>query len=179
MKCCAKILSLPLAAVLLLSVPQAAGALVVTTFSEVADDPVNLLVNPKAIPGANVIYTVMTANQDPFPIDDDTVSLVAPIPPGTVLFVDRLPGFRNGPIAFIDGTPSSGLSYRFKRFGHKTSDLQFSNDGGSSLTYIPAADALGYDAQVTHIRVTPGGIFRAMTAAGAPNFSIKFQVLVQ
>ncbi len=179
MKCCVRktLLVIALAVVLLPAVPGAASALVVTVFSEVVDDPVNGLVNPKAIPGANVIYTVTAANQDVTPIDKDTVSLVTPVPSGTILFVDKLA--RSGPVAFIDGTPSSGLVFRQKKLGHKTSDLEFSGNGGTTFDYIPTPDALGYDPNVTHIRVTPGGIFRALSVAGAPNFSIKFQVLVQ
>ena len=182
MKCCVEktILGvMALAAAFLPLIPGPASALVVTTFSEVVDDPVNGLVNPKAIPGANVVYTLVTANPDAFVIDNDTVFLVTPIPPGTVLFVNQLADAKSGPVAFIDGTPSSGLIYRFKNLGHKSSDLEFSNDGGSTFGYVPTPDALGYDPNVTHIRVTPIGIFRAAGAAGAPNFSIKFQVLVQ
>lgn len=86
---------------------------------------------------------------------------------------------RKRPIEFIDGTPSSGLSYTFVSLDSATDGLSFSNDGGGSFTYIPIPDAEGVDTNVTHFRASTQGGFVAPSGSGSPSFQFKFQVKVQ
>ena len=60
-------------------------------------------------------------------------------------------------MAFVNGTPSSALTWTFTALNSTTDDLDFSNDGGATWTYVPAADAQGCDVAVTDIRMRPKG----------------------
>lgn len=158
-----------------LSLPQ----LATSCSLRVIQDPVNDGANPKAIPGATILYTVVTANQGPAAIDQDTVELVHPIPDGTALLLTDLAGPGSGPVLFQDGIPSSGLSYRFRYLRTKGDGLEFSNNGGMSFNYTPTPDGQGADSAVTHLRIKPRGVFQGLMPEGAPNFSIQLQVLLQ
>lgn len=48
-----------------------------------------------------------------------------------------------------------------------------------SWSYTPLADADGYDANVTNIRVNPKGVMRASNGTDHPTFTLRFQVRVQ
>ncbi len=74
---------------------------------------------------------------------------------------------------------NSGLSYTFTSLGSSTDDIEFSNDSGASWIYTPVADADGYDANVTNIRINPKGVMRASNGSDHPTFTLRFQVRVQ
>ena len=40
-------------------------------------------------------------------------------------------------------------------------------------------DANGYDANVTHFRITPAGIFNGNTGSGSPNFQVQLRMQVK
>ena len=101
-----------------------------------------------------------------------------PVPANTRLFVGDLGGVGSGPIVFINGTPSSGLTYTFTSLGNATDDVSFSNTGCTPFTnYTPVPDINGFDALVTCIRINPKGTFAA-TGGGNPNFELRFRVRV-
>jgi hypothetical protein len=52
-------------------------------------------------------------------------------------------------------------------------DVDFSNDGGSTWTYVPAPNALGVDPAVTHIRIRPKG-----TMAAGSGFNLLFGYMI-
>ena len=79
----------------------------------VVSDPVNGTVVPKAIPGAVMAYSVQVINTGVGTADNNTTLISDPIPANTQLFVGDLGGPGSGPIVFINGTPSSGLTYTF------------------------------------------------------------------
>ena len=65
----------------------------------------------------------------------------------------------SGPLAFTNGTTSSGLTYTFSALGTQplrladpADDVAFSNDGGATWTYGPTAGADGCDPLVTNVR---------------------------
>ena len=80
----------------------------------------------------------------------------------------------SGPVRFTDGSPSSGLIYTFTSLASATDDIEFSNDGGSTYTYVPVADGAGLDADVTHIRIRPRGSFQGFGA-----FTVEFKAGVK
>jgi hypothetical protein len=85
----------------------------------------------------------------------------------------------SGPIAFANGTPSSALTYSFVGLGNGGDDVELSNNGGTSWTYTPVANASGCDPAVTHIRVKPKGTMAAAASgAGNPYFEVRFLVRV-
>ncbi|MEL6226852.1 MAG: hypothetical protein AAFR01_07510, partial [Pseudomonadota bacterium] len=143
----------------------------VTKTTQVVSDPVSTAF-PKAIPGAVVRYTLTVRNEGDGTPDRNTVELVDPVPDGTSLMVDD-PG--TGPVVFVDGSPGSGLTFSYAGLASSLDDIDFSNDGGSSFGYVPAPDANGADANVTHLRLRPRGRF---AAGGAPSFEFQFRVRV-
>jgi uncharacterized repeat protein (TIGR01451 family) len=144
------------------------------------DDPVNGTVNPKAIPGASMLYTIVATNQGTGVVDADTVVITDQIPANTALFVGDLDG-NGSPVSFIDGATSSGLSYSFTSLASTTDDMEFSNNDGASYTYDPGpdADADGFNSSVTHLRVRPKGVFYGASGGNNPSFELKFKVRME
>ncbi|MGZ9076115.1 MAG: hypothetical protein ACXW13_10105, partial [Burkholderiaceae bacterium] len=142
-------------------------------------DPVNGTTLPKAIPGAVVQYSILVTNSGAGTATNNTTVITDPIPANTRLFVANLGGPGSGPIAFVDGTPSSGLTYTFSGLGAGGDAVSFSNAAGcATFTYTPVPDANGFDAAVTCIRVNPTGTFAAASGGNNPNFELRFHVRV-
>ena len=143
------------------------------------NDPFNGSTNPKAIPGAEVLYNLQATNQGPGTSDNDSVVLIDPIPANTDLYVNDLVSAGAGPIRFADLSTASGLTYSFIGLGSSADDLGFSNDNGTTYNYTPTADADGFDPAVTHIRVSPGGTFTGDSGSGSPGFEIQYKVRIR
>ena len=146
----------------------------VQTFS----DPFNGESNPKAIPGGVMLYTITASNQGGGTTDANTVELADPIPVNTALFVGDINGAGSGPVLFTDGAIASGLTYTFISIDDLTDDVAFSIDG-TNYDYIPAPDAGGFDASITHMRINPKGPFNGASGGDIPTFEVKFQVRVK
>jgi hypothetical protein len=142
-------------------------------------DPYNGATNPKAIPGAVLTYSVSVSNSSAGYPDSDSVAVVQSVPAQSSLYVRDLGAAGSGPVAFAQGTPPSGLTYTFTSLASATDDVAFSSNGGVSFGYAPTPDASGFDAAVTHIRVTPRGIFAGSTGSGSPSFTISYRVKVK
>ena len=144
-------------------------------------DPVNLLVNPKFIPGAVARYTLIASNSGG-PADNDSTVITDPIPANTLLYVKDIGGAGSGPVLFTQGATSSTLTYTFTALGNLVDDLEFANDGtGTDWTITPTFDATtGCDTTVppiTHIRIKPKGTFIGGTPN--PSFNLTFRVCVK
>jgi len=148
----------------------------VQTFS----DPYNGESNPKAIPGAVVLYTIAVSNQGGGSTDVDSLIITDPIPTYTSLFVGDIDGLgpASGPVLFTDGaTPDeSGLTYTFISLDNDADDVAFSNNGGSTFVYEPQPDAQGFDSNVTHIQISPKGTFNGTSGGNTPNFEIRIKM---
>ena len=151
--------------------PAVLPAISVAKTSSPVSDPVNGSTGPKFIPGAVADYVVVVSNSAAGSPDANTVVAGDAVPNGLKLFVGNLGGAGSGPVAFTDGSPSSGLTYSFTSLASTTDSPSFSNNGGASYAYVPSPDADGYDAAVTHFRVVPSG-----TMAGAGGSSTSFQL---
>ncbi len=138
-------------------------------------DPHNGFVNAKAIPGAELLYTIRTINGRQERIDRNSLVMTDAVPVGTRLYVGDIDGDGSGPVLFEDGAVSSGLRYRYRGLTAHNDDLEFSADGGASFTYTPLPDGGGYDARVTHWRVRPRGWLRESDGAAHPEFSLRFR----
>jgi len=148
----------------------------VTTFS----DPTSG-VNPKAIPGAVMIYTIQVTNQGPGAVDADSLRITDAIPSDTKLYVGDL---GDGPVAFLDGSSyggtDSGLDpYSYIALDNDTDDLAFSSNNGTSFTYYPSPDGDDCDQNVTNILINPKGSMDGAAAGNSPSFQIRFRVQVQ
>jgi hypothetical protein len=135
-------------------------------FSTLLSDPVRGTSNPKSIPGAVRSYTLRLTNSGAGKVDNDTLVLRDPLPAAMELYVGDLAGPGLGPVQFVDGSPTSGLTFTFTSLASGTDSVDFSNDNGATWTYVPTPDGNGYDAAVTHIRLRPQG---AMNEAGGGN----------
>jgi uncharacterized repeat protein (TIGR01451 family) len=133
------------------------AALSVTKVSSLISDPVNLTTNPKAIPGALVEYLISVTNNGTAATDTNSVVVIDNGPADAKLCQITRVG---GPVVFTD-PGGSGLTYTFTAIGSTTDNLEFSNNGGASWTYVPSADAQGCDAAVTSFRLRPGGAMAA------------------
>lgn len=115
------------------------------------------------IPGADVIYTLTVSNSNSSPVDMGTMVLTDPLPAAMSFYNGDIDDA--GPLAtnfeFVPG--ASGLTLA-------ASDLAYSNNGGTSYAYAPAA---GYDTAVNAIRLNPQG-----SMAANSSFSIKFRTRV-
>jgi parallel beta-helix repeat protein len=140
-------------------------------------DPVNNAANPKSIPGSVQLYNVRVTNGGSGPVDNNGVAIVDVIPANTRLFVGNIGAPGSGPVLFVNGSPSSGLTWTFTALNSATDNLDFSNDGGATWAYVPVPDANGYDAAVTHLRMRPQGTMPG-NGGGNPYFELRFRVSV-
>lgn len=149
--------------------------LVNTKTVTVLSDPVNGTSNPKGIPGAEAMYTITVANTGPGRVDADTLVISDAVPTNTSLFVGNLGASPAGPVAF--GDAGSGLAFSFASLASTADDVEFSSNNGGTWTYSPVADAAGYDAAVTHVRLRPKGRMAGWSGSGAyPSFTLSFKV---
>ncbi|HEX8239637.1 MAG TPA: hypothetical protein VF574_07860 [Allosphingosinicella sp.] len=142
--------------------------------SQASTDPYNGATNPKLIPGARVAYTVTVANSNAFATTADSILIVDPTPARLSLFVSNISGTSGGPLRFQNGATSSGLTYTFTSLASQTDDIDFSNDGGATWTYVPTPDGQGADAAVNRIRIRPKGAMAANSS-----FSLLFGYIVK
>jgi hypothetical protein len=135
-------------------------------------DPYNGTTNPKLIPGSYVAYAVTVANPGSYTVDNNTIIVIDATPANLQLYVSNIPG-GTGPVLFQNGVPSSGLTYTFTSLASTTDDVEFSNNGGSTWTYVPTPNAFLVDPNVTHIRIRPKG-----TMAAGSSFNLLFGYMV-
>jgi hypothetical protein len=102
-----------------------------------------------------------------------------PIPVNTAVFVGDMGGAGSGPVAFADGATPGGMNYTYGGLADPADDLEFSNDGGATWSYVPVPDALGFDPAVTHVRIAPKGAFAASDGVNHPSFSVSFKTRVE
>ncbi len=143
----------------------------------VTSDPVNGASSPKFIPGSEALYTLNVLNSGNGPVDNNTLTIVDPVPANTELFTGNLSG--GAPYLFVDSAaPVSGVTCPFTALNNFTDCVDFSSDGGVSWGYVPNG---GFDPAVTHIRFKPSGIMSGDATAGAPspNFDLRFRVRVK
>ena len=128
-------------------------------FVTTAGDP-----NRFNVPGADVAYSLTVTNSNSSPIDLNA-TVLTDILPSTVIF--RNSDYDDaGPLTtnfeFLAG--SSGLTIA-------AANLTYSNNGGTSYTYSPAA---GYDTNVNAVRINPQG-----TMAANSSFTIRFRTQIK
>ena len=105
----------------------------------------------------------------------DSISVTEAIPPSARLIVTDLEGRGSGPVRFDQGQPSSGLTYSFLGLGSTSDNLLFSNDRGATFVYTPKPGRDGTDPDVTHVGISPKGVFAPRSDAGLPSFQLKFR----
>ncbi len=145
--------------------------LAIAKTSAAYSDPVNGTTNPKLIPGGFATYTLTVSAPAGTAPTSNSVIVTDILPSNLALFVGTYsPG--PGPVAF--GAGSSGLTYSFTSLASTSDDLSFSNNGGTTWTYVPTPDANGVDTNVTHIRINPKG-----SMAPSSSFTINLRAQVK
>jgi hypothetical protein len=160
-------------------VPPPVPNLLVLKASQTLEDPYNGTANPKSIPASTVRYLVSVTNSGDGAVDTDTLTIADPIPSNLSIRVVDFDGSNAGPIAFLDGSPVSGLSYTFTALGSATDDIEFSDDNQATWTYTPVDIGDGTDPAVTDIRINPKGPMAASLGAGDPSFQMLVKMIVQ
>lgn len=140
-------------------------------------DPINGAVNPKRIPGAEVLYSITISNTGLGTVNRDVMKITDHIPSDLEFYSGDLGAVNSGPISFTPGSPSSNLSYTYTSLSNTTDGIEFSNNNGSTYVYIPTG---GYDSNVTNIRVSPKGKMAAWSGTGAyPSFTLGFKARIK
>ncbi len=142
----------------------------------VTSDPFNSTTNPKNIPGAEVLYTLRVTNTGNGTVDNNTLFLTDPLPVNTELFVGDLGAVGSGPIVFVQGTPTSNLTYSFISLASLIDDVDFSNDNGVTWTFVPTPP---YDPAVNRIRLNPKSTMAAASGGNNPFFELRFRARVK
>lgn len=145
--------------------------LTMTKASAVVSDPVNGTTNPKMIPGAFVDYTLTINNPGSSAVTSNSIFVVDVLPSQVALYVNALTPAA-GPVVMTPN--SSTLTYSFVSLASMTDDVDFSNNGGVSWTYVPTPNANGVDLAVNAIRINPKG---AMAAASS--FVLRFRTWIR
>lgn len=148
-----------------------------STSIEVTSDPINAS-NFKAIPGAEITYTVNVENLGQISTDLNSTELVQALAPNTQLFVgDFNP--TGGPIIFTDGTgdTASGLSYVYTSLNNNTDSISFSTDGINFNHTVTNTN--GYDTAITHFKLTLPGTMKPTFSGITPTFSFQYRVQVK
>jgi len=150
---------------------QPAPDLSVNKAVRTVSDPLNGNVNPFAIPGAVVEYTIAVVNNGDGAVDADSMTITDAVPAETELFVDSSGG---DPVVFVDGPLASGLTYVY------ASSVSYSNQPGgvAPFNYAPVPNAGGFDPAVTGLRITFTGTMDAAAGGGSPSFNILLQLRV-
>jgi large repetitive protein len=141
-----------------------------TKVSAVYEDPVNGTSNPKAIPGALVSYTIAVDNPGGLAPNSSSIVISDVTPPGLTVHVADIGAPGSGPVHFVDGNSLSSLAYTFISLSSSADDVEFSNDGGATWTYVPIPNAIGDDSQITNVRIKPQG-----TMAPSSSFAINIR----
>jgi hypothetical protein len=162
----------PASATIIVGMPD----IIMLKSTQVLSDPINDGSDPKAIPGARMLYTITITNQGLGEADNHSLIAGDIIPAGSALFAGDINGPDSGPVIFEDGVPASGVTYSYGGLSDTTDDLAFSCDGGATFTYIPLPDSEGFDPNITNLTINPGGVFQGAGDGSNRAFTIRFMV---
>ncbi|MGZ8326330.1 MAG: hypothetical protein ACXWUV_02310 [Allosphingosinicella sp.] len=115
-------------------------------------------------PLSDVVYTLTINNTGGSPVDLAGITLVDALPATMTFYNGDFDPALPGVDPFLLTAGGSGVTLT-------ASNVAYSNNGGTSYAYAPAA---GYDANVNRIRFSPGG-----TMAANSSFTIKFRARVK
>ena len=138
--------------------------------SQIVSDPVNLLVNPKSIPGSNTDYTLAVKNTGDGSPDAETTIIADNIPSVLSLYTGDLDG-NGSPFVFTDNScpPSTNTSSSHLALVYPD-DVIFKDASGNALT--AAAD---YDSNVRSFVITLSGAMNASVGGVIPCFTIRYR----
>lgn len=115
-------------------------------------------------PGSDVVYTITVTNSGGSPVDLNGMVLTDLFPAQASFFNGDFDDAGAGTTNFALGTGTSGVILA-------TSGVTYSNNGGASYAYAPAA---GHDPAVNRIRFAPTG-----SMAANSSFTIRFRARIK
>jgi len=115
-------------------------------------------------PLADVVYTLTVTNNGGSPVDLASLVLIDALPSTMSFYNGDFDPSAPGTDPFQLNAGTSGVTLA-------SANVAYSNNGGSSYAYVPAA---GYDSAVNRIRFAPGG-----TMAANSSFDIKFRARIK
>jgi hypothetical protein len=126
--------------------------------------------SPLRIPGALVQYDIQLSNSGPGTVDANTLVITDDVPVNTSMYVATTP---SAPVVFVQGSPSSGLSFSYP------ASVSYSTAGPNGpWGYTPVPDTNGFDPAVRGVRFSLSGLMNAAGVAGNPSFTLQFRVLI-
>lgn len=115
-------------------------------------------------PLADVVYTLTVTNSGGSPVDLNGLVLTDALPTAVTFYNGDFDPAAPGTDPFQLNAGTSGVTL-------SAANVAYSNNGGTSYAYTPAA---GYDANVNRVRFSPGG-----TLAANSSFNIKFRARIK
>jgi hypothetical protein len=147
----------------------------ITKASVIISDPINGTSNPKFIPGAVAEYVLTVSNPASYAVSPNSLLVIDKTPANLEFALADIAGAA-GPIRFVQGAPSSALTYTFTSLASSSDDLEFSYDAtGTTWTGSPSAAAIasGYDPAITFIRLSPKG---SMAAGSSFQVRLRYRI---
>ena len=135
----------------------------------VAETPVGF---DKALPGADITYTVTVNNSGDGYAEQDSVVVTDRFSPNTDFYIGA---GAVSPVSVSEDTSTLLYSYSAGNLGSTTDDIDFTSENVASpaYTYTPVPDVDRYDSLVTGFRINPKGTFAAGTSF---NFSYTVRI---
>lgn len=115
-------------------------------------------------PLADIVYTLTITNSGGSPVDLASLVLTDALPANVTFYNGDFDPSAPGTDPFLLTAGTSGVTL-------SAAGVSYSNNGGASYAYTPAA---GYDGNVNGIRFAPGG-----TMAANSSFTIKFRARIK
>lgn len=125
-----------------------------------------------SLPGQDIAYTLTVRNASSGPTDADTIFLVDRIPDEVEFYNGDFDPFDADPAPVLFSDNASGLTFSY------SSDVGYSASPGrpsgmAQCTYTPAP---GYDPNVRHVCLAPGGAMDAGTPSPEASFSFRGRI---
>lgn len=136
-------------------------------------DPVSTTNSPKTIPASRRRTSLTVTNRDIVAVDLNTLKLALPTGARTIVALDGDGTGSGSVVQTVQGSPASGLTVTYTSPSSTSDDVDFSNDGGVSWSYVPVAGNLASEGAVTHVRFSPKG---SMAASSSISISIPYLV---
>lgn len=145
-------------------------ALSIDKVSQTVKDPINLLLNPKSIPGSNTDYTLTVRNTGDGMPDAETTIIRDTIPAELTLFTGDLDA-SGSPFVFTDNScaPTTSTSSSNLTLDYPV-DVVFKD--AADIVLIPSID---YDSSVRSFEITLSGTMNASANGMVPCFTIRYR----
>jgi hypothetical protein len=138
--------------------------------NQTVKDPVNNLLNPKAIPGSTIDYTLTIKNKGNIGPDTDTTFIRENLQDQLTLFTGDLDG-NGSPFVFTDNScpPDTATTMSNLTLDYP-SDVTYKDASGNVI-----APSMEYDPSIRSFEITLSGLMNINYQAAVPCFTIKYR----